>query len=116
MLQGFQITHSLGGGTGSGLGTLLIGKVKYQPFQRFAVPNSNKAHSLMQLTFLQLKEEYPDRLYCNFPIIPSPKVSDSVVEPYNAMLSLSQITDNADCTFCIDNEALVSHLIAYYLV
>ena len=26
-LQGFQLTHSLGGGTGSGLGTLLISKI-----------------------------------------------------------------------------------------
>lgn len=27
-LQGFQISHSLGGGTGSGLGTLLISKIR----------------------------------------------------------------------------------------
>ena len=27
-LQGFQLTHSLGGGTGSGMGTLLISKVR----------------------------------------------------------------------------------------
>ena len=26
-LQGFQLTHSLGGGTGSGMGTLLLSKV-----------------------------------------------------------------------------------------
>ena len=35
-LQGFQLTHSLGGGTGSGMGTLLISKIR---------------------------EEYPDRTY-----------------------------------------------------
>ena len=28
-LQGFQLTHSLGGGTGSGMGTLLISKVGF---------------------------------------------------------------------------------------
>ena len=28
-LQGFQLTHSLGGGTGSGMGTLLLSKVYY---------------------------------------------------------------------------------------
>ena len=28
-LQGFQLTHSLGGGTGSGMGTLLISKVSF---------------------------------------------------------------------------------------
>ena len=27
-LQGFQMTHSLGGGTGSGMGTLLISKIR----------------------------------------------------------------------------------------
>merc|ERR1712032_1027990 len=27
-LQGFQVTHSLGGGTGSGIGTLLISKIR----------------------------------------------------------------------------------------
>ncbi|CAG0917578.1 unnamed protein product [Notodromas monacha] len=28
LLQGFQLTHSLGGGTGSGMGTLLISKMR----------------------------------------------------------------------------------------
>lgn len=27
-LQGFQLTHSLGGGTGSGMGTLLLSKIR----------------------------------------------------------------------------------------
>eukprot|EP00731_Ephydatia_muelleri_P036845 Em0337g5a len=27
-LQGFQLTHSLGGGTGSGMGTLLVSKIR----------------------------------------------------------------------------------------
>jgi tubulin beta len=33
-------------------------------------------------------------------------VSDTVVEPYNATLSINQLVENADSTFCIDNEAL----------
>jgi tubulin beta len=32
-LQGFQITHSLGGGTGSGMGTLLISKIREGEFK-----------------------------------------------------------------------------------
>jgi len=78
-LQGFQITHSLGGGTGSGMGTLLISKIR---------------------------EEYPDRMMCTFSVMPSPKVSDTVVEPYNATLSVHQLVENADEVMCIDNEAL----------
>merc|ERR550519_1521661 len=41
----------------------------------------------------------------------SPKVSDTVVEPYNAVLSSHQLLENSDETFVIDNEALynISH-------
>ncbi|KAH6959974.1 Tubulin/FtsZ, GTPase domain-containing protein [Ilyonectria destructans] len=78
-LQGFQITHSLGGGTGSGMGTLLISKIR---------------------------EEFPDRMMATFSVMPSPKVSDTIVEPYNATLSVHQLVENSDATFCIDNEAL----------
>ncbi|BGP21530.1 tubulin beta [Rhodotorula toruloides] len=78
-LQGFQLTHSLGGGTGSGMGTLLISKIR---------------------------EEYPDRMMATFSVVPSPKVSDTVTEPYNATLSIHQLVENSDETFCIDNEAL----------
>ncbi|KAI5192568.1 tubulin beta [Nematocida sp. AWRm77] len=78
-LQGFQITHSLGGGTGSGMGTLLVSKIR---------------------------EEYPERMMCTFSVVPSPKTSDTVVEPYNATLSIHQLVEYSDETFCIDNEAL----------
>jgi len=78
-LQGFQVTHSLGGGTGSGMGTLLISKIR---------------------------EEYPDRMMMTFSVFPSPKVSDTVVEPYNCTLSVHQLVENADEVMVIDNEAL----------
>jgi len=34
------------------------------------------------------------------------QVSDTVVEPYNSTLSVHQLVENTDETFCIDNEAL----------
>ncbi len=80
-LQGFQITHSLGGGTGSGLGTLIIKK---------------------------LKDSFPKALNASFSVYPSPKVSDVVVEPYNAILSINQILNNGDLSFTLDNDALYS--------
>jgi len=46
LVQGFQLLHSLGGGTGSGLGSLIIGKIR---------------------------EEYPDRMIATWSILPSPK-------------------------------------------
>lgn len=78
-LQGFQVIHSLGGGTGSGLGTLLL---------------------------TNLTEEYPDRLTVTYSVVPSPKVSDTVVEPYNATLAANQLIENSTQSYCIDNEAL----------
>ncbi|EGC36435.1 beta tubulin [Dictyostelium purpureum] len=78
-LQGFQVTHSIGGGTGSGLGTLLISRIR---------------------------EEFPDRMMCTYSVVPSPKVSLTVVEPYNATLSIHQLVEYADEVMCIDNEAL----------
>merc|ERR1712087_823538 len=83
-MGGFQICHSLGGGTGSGMGTLVL---------------------------LKLRDAYPDRILNTFSVYPSPKVSDTVVEPYNAVLSSHQLLENADEVFIIDNEALynISH-------
>ena len=35
------------------------------------------------LLISKVREEYPDRIMETFSVIPSPKVSDTVVEPYN---------------------------------
>ncbi|KAH0833481.1 beta-tubulin [Lanmaoa asiatica] len=79
-LQGFQIIHSLGGGTGAGLGSLLLSKLR-------------------EASNIQFFAEYPDRMLQTFSILPSPN-------PYNALLSIHQLVDNCDLTICIDNEAL----------
>ncbi|KAI8033014.1 hypothetical protein M5D96_014233 [Drosophila gunungcola] len=63
-LQGFQLLHSIAGGTGSGLTSLIMEA---------------------------LVEKYPDNLLCNFVAIPSPNMSQVVVEPYNALLSTSAL-------------------------
>ncbi|KAH8066524.1 hypothetical protein JL722_971 [Aureococcus anophagefferens] len=77
-LQGFQLTHSMGGGTGAGMGT----------------------------PHLQDPRGVPDRVMSTYSVIPSPKVSDTVVEPYNATLSVHQLVENSDQCFTLDNEAL----------
>uniref|UniRef100_A0A0R3UL43 Tubulin beta chain n=1 Tax=Mesocestoides corti TaxID=53468 RepID=A0A0R3UL43_MESCO len=48
-LQGFQIIHSIGGGCGSGMGTAIID---------------------------QLRDDWNDRIFNNFTVLPSPKVID----------------------------------------
>lgn len=32
--------------------------------------------------------------------------ADIVIEPYNAVLTIHQLIENTDATFCLDNEAL----------
>jgi tubulin beta len=54
----------------------------------------------------KLREEYPDRILSTYSSVPSPKVSDTVVEPYNCTLSVHQPVESADEVFCIDNEGL----------
>merc|ERR1712226_150981 len=80
-MQGFQLCHSLGGGTGSGMGTLLVSRIR---------------------------EEYPDRIFSTFSVVPSPSTSDAVVEPYNAVFSFHVLIDQTDQSYTIDNEALYS--------
>ncbi|KAJ2159766.1 Tubulin beta-4 chain [Coemansia sp. RSA 552] len=79
LLSGFQLCHSIGGGTGSGMGSLMLQKIR---------------------------EEYPDRMMSTFTVIPSQLTSDAVVEPYNSVLSVHHLIENSDMTFCLDNEAL----------
>ncbi len=78
-LQGFLLFHSTGGGTGSGLGSLIL--------ERLAVDFSRKTKM-------------------SFTITPSPRVSTAVVEPYNAVLSTHSLLEFSDLTFNLDNEAL----------
>lgn len=78
-LQGFLIFHSFGGGTGSGFGSLLLE---------------------------HLSSDYGKKCKLQFSIYPAPRVSNAVVEPYNAVLSTHSTIENADCTFLVDNEAV----------
>jgi tubulin alpha len=79
-LQGFLIFHSLGGGTGSGFGSLLLQKLTDEYGQK-----TNKL---------------------DFCIFPSPQVATSVVEPYNCVLASHVLLENTDCAFIFDNEAI----------
>ncbi|KAK8966658.1 hypothetical protein KSP40_PGU016272 [Platanthera guangdongensis] len=70
------------------------------------------------LLISKIREEYPDRMMLTFSVFPSPKVSDTVVEPYNTTLSVHQLVENVDECMLLDNEALydifgdLNHLIS----
>ena len=77
-IQCFSLVHSLGGGTGSGLGTYLLGT---------------------------LRDEYPRQLRFATSVFPSAE-DDVITSPYNAMLATHQLSMHADAIFPVDNAAL----------
>lgn len=80
-LSAFQLFHSVAGGTGSGVGSLLL-----------------------QL----LNDRYGSKkVISTFLVFPSnEKTSDVVVQPYNTVLTLKRLVDFSDATFVFDNDAL----------
>ncbi|KAI5180231.1 tubulin alpha [Nematocida sp. AWRm80] len=78
-LQGFFVFHSFGGGTGSGLGSLIMER---------------------------LSQQYEKKSKLEFAVYPAPQVSNSVVEPYNSVLTTHMTLEHADCSFLVDNEAI----------
>jgi len=78
-LQGFLVFHSVGGGTGSGFGSLLL--------ERLSV-------------------DYGKKSKLDFCVFPSPQISTSVVEPYNSVLSTHALLEHTDVAFMLDNEAI----------
>lgn len=79
-LQGFSVYHSVGGGTGSALASLLL------------------AH---------IGDDYPKLHAVSFTVFPSPKLSSSTVEPYNAILTTAALLhqSNLVCNV-LDNESV----------
>uniref|UniRef100_A0A8D2HII2 Tubulin gamma chain n=2 Tax=Urocitellus parryii TaxID=9999 RepID=A0A8D2HII2_UROPR len=79
-LEGFVLCHSIAGGTGSGLGSYLLER---------------------------LNDRYPKKLVQTYSVFPSQdEMSDVVVQPYNSLLTLKRLTQNADCVVVLDNTAL----------
>jgi tubulin epsilon len=77
-LQSFFLMHSMGGGTGSGLGTYVLS---------------------------QLEDDYPGVFRFVTAVFPSAD-DDVVTSPYNTVLALRQLTDHADCVLPVDNASL----------
>jgi tubulin gamma len=79
-LEGFVLSHSIAGGTGSGMGSFLLENIS---------------------------DRYPKKLlqtYSVFPLLT--ETSDVVVQPYNSVLTLKRLVDCADCVVVLDNTSL----------
>lgn len=80
-LEGFVLSHSIAGGTGSGMGSYLLEN---------------------------LNDHFPKKLIQTYSVFPDQdkNKSDVVVQPYNSLLTLKRLTLNADCVVVLDNTAL----------
>ncbi|GMM36404.1 gamma-tubulin [Saccharomycopsis crataegensis] len=85
-LEGFQLIHSVAGGTGSGLGSFLLE---------------------------QLADRYAKKLVQTYSVFPAnDQTSDVVVQPYNTILTLKRLIEFADSCVVFDNAALNSLALA----
>ncbi|KAK6597842.1 tubulin gamma chain, partial [Botrytis cinerea] len=79
-LEGFMMLHSIAGGTGSGLGSFLLER---------------------------LNDRFPKKIIQTYSVFPDTTNSgDVVVHPYNSLLSMRRLTQNADSVVVLDNGAL----------
>ena len=78
-VQAYQFYHSIGGGTGSGLGSRIMERVK---------------------------ETFGYSCSSSVTVFPSTQLAESVVEPYNSVLAVNYLLDALSGTFVMDNNAL----------
>lgn len=78
-LEGFMMLHSIAGGTGSGLGSYMLER---------------------------LNDRFPKKLIQTYSVFPNTQDGDIVVQPYNSLLSMRRLTQNADSVVVLDNGAL----------
>lgn len=80
-----MMLHSIAGGTGSGLGSFLLER---------------------------LNDRFPKKIIQTYSVFPdTTNAGDVVVHPYNSILSMRRLTQNADSVVVLDNAAL-SHIAA----
>ncbi|CAE6505361.1 unnamed protein product [Rhizoctonia solani] len=78
-LEGFMMMHSIAGGTGSGMGSYLLER---------------------------LNDKFPKKLLQTYSVFPNQVDGDVVVQPYNSVLTLKRLVNNADSVVVLDNAAL----------
>ena len=77
-LEGFMLLHSIAGGTGSGLGSYILER---------------------------MNDRYPKKLIQTYSVFPN-TIDSVVVSPYNSILAMRRLTQNADSVVVLDNGAL----------
>ena len=74
-----MLLHSIAGGTGSGLGSYILER---------------------------MNDRFPKKLIQTYSVFPDPHTDSVVVNPYNSLLAMRRLTQNADSVVVLDNGAL----------
>ncbi|CAE7949155.1 TUBE1, partial [Symbiodinium sp. KB8] len=90
--QSFFVLHSMGGGTGSGLGTYILGQL----------------HDAFPELYRFVSREYRPGALRGRRASAAPPDDDVVTSPYNTALALAQLSEHADCVMPVENGALSS--------
>lgn len=75
--------HSIAGGTGSGLGSFILER---------------------------MNDRFPKKLIQTYSVFPDTQSADVVVNPYNSLLAMRRLSQNADSVVCLTNTAVVQGL------
>eukprot|EP00662_Eupelagonemidae_sp_cell21_P057393 gene57393-biopygen20527 len=100
-----------GGGTGSGLGALLLEPgARSADWGRSHKPkhkaNAHGQHTAQALASSVCRCGSLLESKLGFTVYPSPQVSTAVVEPYNSVLSTHSLLEHTDVAVMLDNEAI----------
>lgn len=68
-----MLLHSIAGGTGSGLGSFMLER---------------------------MNDRFPKKLIQTYSVFPDPHNDNVIVNPYNSLLALRRLTQNADSVVC----------------
>lgn len=74
-----MLLHSIAGGTGSGLGSYMLER---------------------------MNDRFPKKLIHTYSVFPDGQAADVVVNPYNSLLTMRRLTQDADSVVVLDNGAL----------
>lgn len=78
-----MLLHSIAGGTGSGLGSFILER---------------------------MNDRFPKKLIQTYSVFPDTQSADVVVNPYNSLLAMRRLTQDADSVVCSGSRDLCMNL------
>lgn len=99
--------HSIAGGTGSGLGSFVLEKIRDRSVGLSTEPLLCQTEISHHSSEPYCLFRFPKKLIQTYSVFPNQdETSDVVVQPYNSVLTLKRLLQHPDCVVVLDNTAL----------